>query len=120
MSYIYIALTILFTLYGQMVLKWQVGLNPALSISSGKPLSVMVAILTNIWVLSGFLAAFLASLFWIAALGKLPISQAYPFTALSFPLIAILSWLIFGETISVAKTVGTGFVCIGIIIMARS
>lgn len=119
MSYLFVSLTILFTVYGQVVLKWQVATNPELSISNGKPLGVLLAILQNPWVVSAFAAAFAASLCWIAALSKLPLSKAYPFTALSFPLITLLSYVFFNEAITAPKLVGTGLVIAGIVVLAR-
>lgn len=120
MSYVFVVLTVLLTAYGQVVLKWQVGLHPALSIAHNKPLGVLAAILMNAWVISAFAAAFAASLCWIAALSKLPLSTAYPITALSFPLIGALSFLIFGEAISGAKVAGTVLICLGIVVLAQS
>jgi multidrug transporter EmrE-like cation transporter len=119
-SYLFVIFTVLLTAYGQVVLKWQVGLNPALSISRGKPIDVIVAIFVNPWVLSAFAAAFAASLCWIAALSKLPLSKAYPITALSFPLIGLLSFLVFGEAITWAKAAGTLLICLGIVVLAQS
>ncbi len=119
-AYVFIALTIAFTVYGQLILKWQVGLDPALSLSGGKPWGLLIAIATNAWVVSAFAAAFAASLCWMTALSKLPLSKAYPFTALSFPVIALLSWWIFGESLGWQKVAGTGLVCAGILVLSRS
>jgi multidrug transporter EmrE-like cation transporter len=119
-SYVFVILTVLLTGFAQVVLKWQVGLNPQLSIAQNRPLDVLLAILVNPWVISAFAAAFAASLCWIAALSKLPLSTAYPITALSFPLIGALSFLILGEAISAPKVAGTLIICLGIVVLAQS
>lgn len=120
MSYVFVALTVLFTVYGQVVLKWQVSIHPELSISTGKPMGVLLGIALNPWVLSAFAAAFVASLCWIAALSKLPLSKAYPFTALSFPVITLLSYLFFQEAITLPKLLGTTLVVAGVFILSQS
>lgn len=118
MSYIFIALMIAFTLYGQLVLKWKVGILAPNGFPLRKPME-MLAILLNPWVITAFVAAFLASICWMAVLGRMPLSKAYPFTALSFPLILICSWWLFLEPINGWKLLGTLLICIGIVVISR-
>jgi multidrug transporter EmrE-like cation transporter len=112
MSYFYILLTIIFTVYGQIVLKWQVtGAGDFPEDSSDKFLFLMRLVL-NPWVMSGFLAAFFASLTWMAAMTKLELSHAYPFMSLNFVFVIILSSLLFQETITPPKIVGLGLIIV--------
>lgn len=119
MSYLFIAATILLTVYGQMVIKWQVTLQPGLAVN-GLNAKVLLSLLCNPWIISAFAAAFGASLFWMAALSELPLSKAYPFTALSFPLIALLAAWFFHEQIDINKITGTAFIILGVLILSRS
>ncbi len=119
MSYVFIALTVLLTVYGQITLKWQVGLNPDATIQGMNPRAI-IALLLNPWVISAFAAAFAASLCWMAAIGRLPLSKAYPFTALSFPLVAIISTWLFRETLDWHKIAGTALIIAGVIVVSRS
>lgn len=119
MSYLFIALTVLLTVYGQVVLKWQVGLNPAATIENLNS-RALIALLLNPWVLSAFGAAFGASLFWMAAIGRMPLSKAYPFTALSFPLVAAISVWAFREGMDWHKIAGTTLIIAGVIVLSRS
>lgn len=119
MSYSFVALTIFFTVYGQLVLKWKItelaptGLRLAETIKVAK-------ILLNPWVISAFAAAFLASLCWMAAISKLPLSKAYPFMALSFPTVAIFSVLFFDEQVNWPKICGISLIVLGAIILSRA
>lgn len=61
-SYAYIAGTILFTVYGQLVLKWRVGLVGAIPADWAGKLSFAGSLLVDPWVLSGLVGAFLAFL----------------------------------------------------------
>lgn len=119
MSYFFIALTIAFTVYGQIVLKWKVAeLAP-----SGLQLedaAAVIRVVFNPWVISAFAAAFAASLCWMAAISKLPLSKAYPFMALSFPTVAVLAVLIFREQLNLPKVLGIAFIVLGAIVLSRA
>jgi len=119
MSYVFIAMTILLTVYGQITLKWQVGLNPGATIDGLNPRAILTLLL-NPWVISAFAAAFGASLCWMAAIGRMPLSKAYPFTALSFPLVAVLTVWLFRESFDSHKIVGTALIILGVIVLSRS
>lgn len=116
MNYFYIFLTIAFTVYGQIVLKWQVigaGEFPA---AAWDKILFLVRLVLNPWVISGFFAAFLASLAWMAAMTKLDLSHAYPFMSLNFVFVIILSGLLFHEVITPPKLIGLGLIILGIMV----
>lgn len=118
LGYFFIAMTVLLTVYGQLVLKWQVSLTGPLPDSALGKLQFLAHSLINPWILSGLGAAFAASLFWMLALKKLPLSTAYPFTAMSFLLILLFAALFLGETITLGKIMGTILIVSGIALMA--
>lgn len=116
MNYLYIFLTIVFTVYGQLVIKWQVsgaGILPGDFL--GKTL-FLLKLLINPWIISALLAAFLAALSWMMAMSKFDISHAYPFMSLSFILVLILSGIFFSEPITFFKVTGLLLIVIGIIV----
>lgn len=117
MGYAYIFGTIFFTVYGQLILKWKIDQQGALPGPFGEKFVFLLQLLMNPWILSGFFAAFLAALSWMAAMSKFDISYAYPFMSLSFVLVFILSAVLFGEPVSTQKIIGFGFIVLGIIIM---
>jgi multidrug transporter EmrE-like cation transporter len=118
-SYFYIFLTIAFTVYGQIVLKWQVIDAGEFPVSTSDKILFLVRLVLNPWVISGFLAAFFASLTWMAAMTKLELSHAYPFMSLNFVFVIILSSFLFQETITLPKIVGLGFIILGIVVGSR-
>ena len=120
LGYFFVAMTVALTIYGQLVLKWRVTLaGQAPSGAEGKVL-YLLQMLLDPWTISGLAAAFLASLFWMLALTKLELSEAYPFTAVSFVLVLAASILMFGEAPNTGKIVGTLMVALGIIVVASS
>ena len=118
-GYLYIALTILFTVYGQIVLKWQVSQAGPLPAPFGARLAFLFELLLNPWIVSGFVAAFLASLCWMAVMTKLPLSHAYPFMSLAFVLVMFLSAFIFHEPLTWAKTLGMVCIVAGIVVSSQ-
>lgn len=119
MGYLYIFFTILFTVYGQLILKQQI--NIVTNIPSGFDLIPFYIkfILTRPLVLSGFISAVLASVAWIGAISKFELSYAYPFMSLNFVLVVLLSFLVFHDTFNWYKILGLVIICIGIVIISK-
>jgi multidrug transporter EmrE-like cation transporter len=116
MSYFYIFLTIVLTVYGQLIIKWQVTKAGALPDALLNKITFLFGLFLNPWIASAFVAAFLASLFWMAAMTKLPLSHAYPFMSLAFVLVLIASGLFFHEPITALKIAGILLIALGIIV----
>lgn len=115
MGYLYIIGCILFTVYGQMVLKWRMNLQGQLPAGLREKALFMLQLFLDPWLLSGFVAAFIASIFWMAAMTKFELSFAYPFMSASFILVFFLSMFIFGETFTWGKVLGLVLITAGII-----
>jgi len=118
-SHLYILLTILFTVYGQIVIKLQVNAAGSLPSEATEKIWFLFRLLLNPWVISGFASAFLASLSWMAAISKLPLSYAYPFMSLTFVLVIILSSILFHESITIPKAVSIGLIVVGVIVGSK-
>ena len=120
MGHVFIFLTIAFTIYGQLILKRE--LLTLENLPSGPALAAFFVklILTNPYVLSGFVSAFLASLCWMAAMSRFELSYAYPFMSLNFVFVVLLSWWLFSETLDAAKLVGLALICSGVLVVGRS
>jgi multidrug transporter EmrE-like cation transporter len=120
MGYLYLFGTVFFTVYGLLVIKWRVAQHGNLPEEFSATAGFLVAVLLDPWVISGFCAALLASLFWIAAMTKFDLSYAYPFQTLSFVLVVLLSIWLFGEPITVHKLVGMVLIVSGILVSSQS
>jgi multidrug transporter EmrE-like cation transporter len=57
---------------------------------------------------------------WLAALSKAPVSTAYPMLSLGYVVVAGVSTLWLGETLSPAKVLGIALICAGVILVSRS
>jgi multidrug transporter EmrE-like cation transporter len=118
-DYLSILGTILFTVYGQIVLKWQVSRLGPLPLEMGDKLLVLVRLLVNPWVMSCIVAGLLAFLCWIAALTRFQLTYAYPFVSVTFALVLILGAIFFGESLTVGKVAGVAFIILGVVIGSR-
>jgi multidrug transporter EmrE-like cation transporter len=119
MDYLYIFGTIFFTVYGQLVTKWQVARAGAFPVEATEKIWFLLRLVLNPWVISSLAAAFLAFLSWMAAMTRFELSYAYPFMSLAYVLVLVLSAAFFHEAITVPKVVGMAFITVGIIIGSR-
>src|SRR5690625_567468 len=83
-------------------------------------LQFVLRLLLDPLILSGFLSAFVASLFWMAAMTKFDISFAYPFMSFAFVLVFIISVFLFVEPITTNKVIGLAIIVLGIIVTNQS
>jgi uncharacterized membrane protein len=120
MGYLYISLTIILTVYGQIILKWRLNQMEVLPDVFSEKLMFLLKAIFDPYIFSSFFSAFLASLTWMAALKEFDLSKAYPFMSLSFVCVLFLSYFFFRETISYQKIIGTTLIVVGIIIVSKS
>ena len=119
MSYVYVAATILLTVYAQLVLKWQIGIAAPSGLDPAQRGAFLLALLANPWIWSGAAAGFGAALCWMLALAKLQLTYAYPFVSLSFVLVLIMGFLLLGESLSWAKAIGVALIIAGVTVSSQ-
>ena len=108
MGYLYVLMTLIFTVYGQIVIKWRFNNLAFRFPESGfnNKLFSLLKILFDPFVFSGFVAAFIASLFWMAAMSKLEITKAYPFMSLAPVFVFIIGIAFLNEEFTWGKVIG--------------
>ena len=119
-AYGFVAATVLLTVYGQIIVKWQTGKAGEFPSDTAARIRYLGHFLVNPWVLSALLCGVLAAFSWIAALSKLDLSRAYPFVSASFVMVIILSKLIFGESLTSFKVIGGLLIVAGLIIGSQT
>jgi multidrug transporter EmrE-like cation transporter len=120
LSWFMVAMTILLTSYGQLVIKWQVGTFKGATSGLLSHLPPLLQLLFQPWIISAFIAAFGASLCWMLAISKLELSKAYPFMALNFLIVCLVAVPLFGEAFSTTKAIGLLTVVAGLVIMSQA
>ncbi len=116
----YVFCTLFLTVYGQLVLKWQMTGVGSLPQGPAEKVVFLLRLLLNPWILSGMFAAFLASMAWMAAMTRLEMSYAYPFMSLAFVIVMIFGVVFLGEALNFAKFAGTALVILGLVTIARA
>jgi drug/metabolite transporter (DMT)-like permease len=119
LDYIYIFLTIAFTVYGQLIFKWRIGGFGPLPEDTFEKLKFLISLLCDPAIFSGFVAAFLASLAWMGAMTKFDLSYAYPFMSLNFVVVLVLSVWFLGEPLTISKALGIAMIVLGTVVAAR-
>jgi len=119
MGHAFIALTLFFTVFGQLVLKWQMGGVGPLPAGALNKLGFLLLQFLNPWILAGFASAFLASLAWMAAMTRFDLNYAYPFMSLAFLVVMGFSVLFLDEQVTLQRLLGTLMVVSGLIVMTR-
>jgi undecaprenyl phosphate-alpha-L-ara4N flippase subunit ArnF len=118
--YFYIFGTLFFTVYGQIVLKWRLS-QLAIVLPEGllDKILYLLKLIFDPFVFSGFASAFIASLFWMAAMTKFEITQAYPFMSLAPALVFVIGVFFLGEAFTIGKIVGLLLIVLGTIVTVK-
>lgn len=117
--FLYLLLSVGFTVLGQVCFKMQsLRFGP---MPNGLPAQFGFLLVQAFrpWALAGLFAGFLAVLCWMAALTRFPLSLAYPFTALAFILVPFLSHWLFGEPLTPLKLLGIVLIAGGIVLVGK-
>lgn len=113
-----IALSITSGVAGQTAIKIGVT-QPGSSAASSGILSLVRMIIGSPLVLVGLLLYGVGALAWIAVLSRMDLSYAYPFLALNFVLITLVSVLFLGESVPGIRWFGLAFICVGILLVSQ-
>ncbi len=116
---IYILISVLTSTIGQLLLKKGMNDMGSITLSANQFLSTTWKMLTNPYVFIGLAIYFAGTIFWLAALSRLDLSYAYPFASLSYVIMLVASWLMFGEKITLSRLLGTIVIGIGVLLIYR-
>lgn len=117
-AHLFIALTVLLTVYSQLVMRWQISQAPPAPHAFLPKLGFVALLLFRPWVITAVAATFLSGLCWMAALTRFQLSYAFPFMALNFVLVAIASAVLFGEPLTPSKIGGNLLIVAGVFLLA--
>ena len=69
----------------------------------------------------GGLACYVVSVVvWIIGLSRVPVSIAYPLLSLGYVINALAAHYLFGESVTLSRWLGIGFIVVGVWLVARS
>jgi undecaprenyl phosphate-alpha-L-ara4N flippase subunit ArnE len=74
----------------------------------------------NVWILLGLGLYATGTVLWIASLSRAKLTAVYPFTALTFVLVYVLSIFVLGESVASRALFGVAFVLLGLYLATKS
>ena len=118
-KYLYIIATIFFTVYSQIIIKWQVNTYLSTLPNFDYNLKSLVLIFLSPWIISAIFSTFFAGVAWMLAMTKFDITYAFPFMSLNYVLILFFGYFLFGEIFSYYKLIGSILIIAGIIVIFK-
>ena len=113
-----IALTLLMTVYAQVIFKMRLTVAGPIPLSWRGFFSYVVILSTDPWIMSGIAAVAIAAFAWLLALSRLPLGVAYPFMSLTIVAVSLASALLLNEPIDSFYIVGLALICLGLVLIA--
>lgn len=89
------------------------------ALSNPFTLQTMLIVLSNKFVVGGFMLYGLGAVVWLKVLSSWDVSKAYPLVGLGFAL-TVIAGLIMGEQVTVVRATGVFIICVGVWIVAFS
>jgi multidrug transporter EmrE-like cation transporter len=72
------------------------------------------------YVLIGILCFGVSSIFWLVVLSRIDLSMAYPMVSIGYVVVAIFSYFVFKENVSLLRWTGIITICLGVFLISRS
>lgn len=114
MGYLRLAISILFNMAGQLLLK-RTAMGGG-NLAAGAPI---YAPFISGWFVLGVLCLGMGSILWVTVLKKLPLTIAHPLTAIVFILVPVASHFLWGEPLPLMRAMGIGVIISGVVLVAR-
>lgn len=113
----YVGPTVLLVVYSQIVIKWRIAALGVLPAGDWEKFVFLIRALFDPYVASGFIAAFVGSLTWLAALTKIPLNVGFPaYYGMTFVLVLLGSAWALGEQVTSTKIIGAVLIMVGVLV----
>lgn len=88
-------------------------------LSQPSSLRTLLLVLTEKYVLLGFLLYGLGAIVWLGVLAKWDVSKAYPIVGLGFVFTVGIGFMV-GEQVTISRVIGVALICAGVFLVGRS
>ncbi|MEP7084074.1 MAG: SMR family transporter [Betaproteobacteria bacterium] len=103
----------------QLFLKAGTNTLGVVSFSSADWFDQALRIGTNPHIIGGMFCYAFSLVVWIMALSRVPVSVAYPMLSIGYVVSAVAAYYLFGESLSVSRWLGIGFIIVGVYLVSR-
>ncbi|MBJ8890142.1 EamA family transporter [Citrobacter sp. FDAARGOS_156] len=83
-------------------------------------LGFAIQLLINPWFIAGMSCYVLSIGLWMAVLGKVEVSLAYPLLSVGYVITAVIGYFFLKEDINTMRLIGLSLICVGIVFISRS
>ena len=104
----------------QLLLKAGTNVLGVITLTRGNWLATMGSMATQGYFVLGATCYGVSLFVWILGLSRVPVSVAYPLLSVGYVVNAIAAHYLFGETITLQRWLGIGFIVVGVWLVARS
>jgi multidrug transporter EmrE-like cation transporter len=80
----------------------------------------VIRILLQPWIMLGLFSYVVSVGIWIVVLSRVPVSVAYPMLSIGYVINLVFGYFMFGEEITLTKTLGIGIILFGVLLITRS
>ena len=121
MVYAFILGTVVFTVVGQLLIKFRLNQLGHLPDGASGKLEYLQQALLDPLIILGFVSAFLAALCWILAMARWEISYVYPFIVAGLAVLTFIGGVVlFNDSVTPSKLIGAGLIVAGVLTMGVS
>lgn len=104
----------------QIIIKSRLNVHGAIPVSASEIVPYVWGLLQDLRFLGGLGLLIIAAFCWYAGLSRIPLSLAFPFAAMSYPLIFLGSVLLLNETFSWPVAIGNILIVTGVLLVAAT
>jgi len=114
-------LSIILGILGQLLLKKGTLIQGNISLNVQQLWTSIWKLVLNPYLVSWILFAGLSAFLWIIVVSRFDLSFAFPISlSMSYVLIALFSWWLFGESLTLMRLSGILIMCVGIFLVFKS
>jgi multidrug transporter EmrE-like cation transporter len=119
-SFTLILAGVLLNAAAQLFLKAGTNSLGVINLQNDPMLSTAFRIIFNPYIFGGLSFYVFSVGIWIFALSRVPVSVAYPMLSIGYVVNALAAWYLFGELLTVQKTLGISIIVLGVYLVSTS
>jgi uncharacterized membrane protein len=120
MPYLFLAITLVGTIAGQLLLKKGLLSVGEFHANLGEVVPFFIRAFSNPYVLLAVFLVLVASLSWIIAVSKAELTHIYPLMGMTYVLVSLFSVAFFKENVTYTGWIGIALVSAGVVLVLRS
>jgi len=117
-NFLMLFISISLAIAGQLFMK--VGMKIIGKFPVNSMLSMIIPMVFQPYVFIGIMCFGVSSIFWLVVLSRMELSFAYPMVSVAYIFVAIFSYIVFKENVSLIRWLGIITICAGVFLISRS